>query len=183
MKHLRVLFLLVPALWSCSEAPRNAESAPEAPSTGSSIAGADSGSVDYVGLRYGSLPSGLEELGGSLLDFVDEPEYALVLVAAGSRQMLWLNRFTHRDDEGKAHWDVRAVLQLPALQDDELLSYGGFCQLDGEHDAEVVAIVQAEDAASFTTVRRAWRANRSLERFEEMPTSGVACVNEGYDAF
>src|SRR5690606_25248841 len=111
MKHLRVLFLLVPALWSCSEAPRNAESAPEAPSTGSSIAGADSGSVDYVGLRYGSLPSGLEELGGSLLDFVDEPEYALVLVAAGSRQMLWLNRFTHRDDEGKAHWDVRAVLQ------------------------------------------------------------------------
>ncbi len=183
MKRPWVLFLLGPVLWSCTEAPRNADSTPEVHDTDGSVADADSGAVDYVGLRYGSLPPGLEELGGSLLDFVDEPEYALVLVAAGSRQMLWLNRFAHRDDEGKPHWDVRAVLQLPALRDNELLSYGGFCQLDGEQDSEVVAIVQAEDAASFTTIRRAWRANRSLERFEEMPTSGVVCMNEGYDAF
>ena len=180
MKHLLALLLLVAALWSCSEAPRNADSTSEGPSTGGAATDADSASVSYVGLRYGALPPGLEELGGSLLDFVDEPEYAVALVAAGTRQMLWLNRFTHRDDEGKAHWDVRAVLELPALRDDEVLSYGGLCQIDGEPDAEVVAIARAEDAESFTTIRRAWRANRSLESFEEIPTSGVTCVNEGY---
>ena len=74
MKRPWVLFLLGPVLWSCTEAPRNADSTPEVQDTDGSVADADSGAVDYVGLRYGSLPPGLEELGGSLLDFVDEPE-------------------------------------------------------------------------------------------------------------
>jgi len=183
MKHLRVLLLLAPVLWGCSEAPRNADSTSDAPSMANPVTDADSGSVNYIGLRYGSLPTGLEELGGSLLDFVDVPEYALALVVAQSGQMLWLNRFTHWDDEGKPYWDVRAVLRLPALRDDELLSYGGLCRIDGEPDVEVVAIVEAEDVESYTKVRRAWRANRSRERFEEIPTSGVTCINEGYGAF
>lgn len=183
MKRLRML-LLIPALRTCSEAPRTAaDSPPEAPSADSAAADAGSGAMDYVGLRYGTLPAGLEELGGSLLDFVDEPEYALTLIAGPSGQMLWLTRFTHWDEAGKPYWNVRAVLHLPALRDDELLSYGGLCQIDGTNDTEIVAIVEPEDAQWFTKIRRAWRASRSLERFEEIPTSGVACINEGYGDF
>jgi hypothetical protein len=194
MKADWALILLVPLVWNCSEAPRASDgqdgttlivydSASGVPSTSNALVGGSIEPAAIVGLRHGPepLPSGFEDRGGVLLDPAGKSEYALKSVAAQNQEMIWLNWFTYHDAAGKPHWEVRAVLQLPALRDDEMVSYGGNCLINGERDPEIIAVVLVEeDEELLTNIRQAWRVNLSLEKFEEIPTSGVVCENEIY---
>ena len=189
MRRSRFLLLLAVLGWSCTRAPRAAEPAAQAGNAFAAEAAAPAAPAlerepgEYVGFQHGpELPAGLEDLGGALMNDAGATEYALEYLGTASRQMLWLSRFTHQDPQGHPHWDVRDVLEIPALAPGETLSFGGFCRIDGARDAEVVAVVVARDGESLAIVRRAWRADRMGERFEEIPTAGVVCENEGFDA-
>ena len=149
-------------------------------------------SENYISFRYQRIPPNndfeaggakLKSLGGVLIDLESEQPYSLHQVVEGVTKMLWLEKRL-RDDQGKKYWEVRAVLTLPRIGDDEVLVCGGVplspCKIEGISDPEIFAIAKYEDKEFFTTIKRAWRANRQLERFEEISSNGIICSNEGY---
>jgi hypothetical protein len=137
----------------------------------------------YIGLRHGpSLPPELKSLGGALVSAVgDEKEYSMGEVHRGRTKMLWFNRLTHRDDKGVAYWEVKDIIVLPPIPKKQLLVYA-MCMLNNRPDGEIAAIVDyAPGVQYFTRVRKAWRANRTTEKFEVIPTTkGIKCENPGF---
>ena len=136
----------------------------------------------YVGLRHGpSLPRGLKGTGGGLIsDASDAVEYAVSEVQKGRVKMLWFDRLTHRDDSGKAHWEVKDVLVLPAIPRKQVLVYA-LCFSGQNRDKEIIAVADYQPGEEYLTrVRRAWRANRKTEKFEEILTEGIRCENVDY---
>lgn len=81
----------------------------------------------YLGLRYAGnkLPHGHKWIGGALLTdpYSDEKQYGVTEVAKGRVKMMWLDRLTHHDAAGNAHWEIKDVLFLPALRKNQLLFY------------------------------------------------------------
>jgi hypothetical protein len=136
----------------------------------------------YVGLRHrSSLPDNLKDEGGALIsDINDATEYGIGEIPRGGMRMLWFERLTHRDDSGAAHWEVKDVLVLPRIPRNQILVYS-MCFYGEKPDKEIVAIADYRPYVEFfTRVRRAWRANRVTEKFEEIPTKGIKCENAGY---
>lgn len=136
----------------------------------------------YIGLRHGpSLPRGLKGTGGGLIsDASDAEEHAISEVQKGRVKMLWLDRLTHRDDSGKAHWEVKDVLVLPAIPRKQVLVYA-LCFSGENRDKEIIAVADYQPGEEYLTrVRRAWRANRKTEKFEEILTEGIRCENVDY---
>ena len=136
----------------------------------------------YVGLRHGaSLPNDLKNVGGALVSGLNEAkEYGISEVRRRSIRMLWFEYMTHRDQAGAPYWKVKDVLVLPSIPRKQVLVYA-LCFSGQKPDSEIVAIADYKrDAEFFTRVRRAWRANRSIERFEEISPRGIKCTNEGY---
>ena len=136
----------------------------------------------YVGLRHGAaLPNDLKHESGGLISGLNEArEYGISEVRRGRVRMLWFEYFTHRDQAGAPYWEVRDVLVLPSIRRNQVLVYA-FCFSGQKPDREIVAIADYQpNVEFFTRVRRAWRANRSVERFEEISPRGIKCTNEGY---
>jgi hypothetical protein len=136
----------------------------------------------YVGLRHSaSLPYGLKDVGGALVSRLnDAKEYGISEVRRGRVRMLWFEYLTHRDQAGAPYWEVKDVLALPSIRRNQVLVYS-LCFSGQKPDSEIVAIADYQPYVEFfTRVRRAWRANRSVERFEEISPRGVKCTNEGY---
>ena len=131
----------------------------------------------YVGLKYVSLPDGLEEASGELMGSVDDPlGYALREIHRGRVKMLWLERKVSGDKPGQPNWEVKDVLVLPAMLKRQNISSN--CYAGKKSDQEIVAIV-AKSSGELLRVRRAWRANRKTEKFEGLSLKGITCVNEG----
>ncbi len=139
----------------------------------------------YIGLRHGDdLPRGLKWVGGALLSDPykkDEKQYGVTQVMKGQSNMIWLERLTHNDPAGKAHWETRDVLFLPVIRKNQLLFYVD-CFLNDKPDPELVVIVDnIVRGGYYSTARSAWRANRQTERFEPLPPKGIKCVAQGDD--
>lgn len=136
----------------------------------------------YIGLRYEkTLPAGLKWVGASLVSdpYKDTRQYSLMEVHRGRVKMLWFKFMTERDAAGQPHWEVKDVLVLPRLTRTQLLTYA-VCFSGNRPDGEIVAVVEYTDTEFFRRVRRAWRANRATETFEQIPTRGIKCTNEGH---
>ena len=123
----------------------------------------------YIGLNYPPLPDSLVE-GFSML-IQDANDYSLSLRSEGENRMLWLSKMTHRDSNGNAYWEIKAVLDLSNVEAGLVLVPDG-CSLQGAPDHEILA------AYKDGTVQLAWRANTSLERFEVIPTDGITCDSD-----
>lgn len=91
--------------------------------------------------------------------------------------MLWFDRLTHRDEKGVAYWEVKDVLVLPAIPKTQILVYA-MCLLNDQPDGEIAAVADHQPTEQyFKRVRKAWRANRTTEKFEPMPVKGIKCEN------
>ena len=138
----------------------------------------------YIGLRHGDdYPKGHKWIGGALLSdpYKDQKQYGVDEVAKGRSRMIWLERLTHNDAAGKAHWEVKDVLFLPAMRKSQLLFYVD-CMLNSKPDPELVVIVDnVVRGGYYATPRYAWRANRQTEKFEVIPVKGIKCVGQGDD--
>lgn len=139
----------------------------------------------YLGLRYAGnkLPHGHKWIGGALLTdpYSDEKQYGVTEVAKGRVKMMWLDRLTHHDAAGNAHWEIKDVLFLPALRKNQLLFYVN-CSWADKPDSELVVITDAVVRAGYYgRVRHAWRANRKAEKFQQIPGARIKCEGQGDD--
>jgi hypothetical protein len=139
----------------------------------------------YIGLRYAGnkLPRGHKWIGGSLLTdpYSDEKQYGVTEVSKGRVKMMWLDRLTHHDAAGNAHWEIKDVLFLPPIRKNQQLLYVG-CFLANKPDSELVVIADTVVRGGYyVRVRHAWRANRKAEKFQQIPVAGVKCEALGDD--
>lgn len=138
--------------------------------------------VKFIGLHHGpSLPPGLKQVAGGLISETnDAEEYAVSEVHKGKMRMLWFERLTHRDNSGKAYWEVKDVLAIPKLRRRQILVYT-ICFSSDNLDREVIAIADYQPDEEFLThIRQAWRANRKIGKFETIPIEGIKCENVDY---
>ncbi|MFN2512655.1 MAG: hypothetical protein ABR568_14695 [Pyrinomonadaceae bacterium] len=81
----------------------------------------------YLGLRHAGnkLPRGHKWIGGALITdpYSAEKQYGVTEVSKGRMKMIWLDRLTHHDAAGNAHWEIRDVLFLPTMRRNQLLFY------------------------------------------------------------
>lgn len=137
----------------------------------------------YIGLRYAGnkLPRGHKWIGGALLTnpYSDEKQYGVTEVSKGRVKMMWLDRLTHHEAAGNAHWEIKDVLFLPAMRKNQLLFYVN-CFLASKPDSELVVITDsAPRGGYYGRVHNAWRANRRTEKFEQIPVAGIKCEAQG----
>ena len=139
------------------------------------------GRTSYVGMRYGSLPSGFSYKAGSTFSRGSSSpgRYAMSQVRTPRGDMLWLETLEPRDGRGSAERVVRAELRVPPLAADERLMIGS-CDVNGRLDARVVAIVVADSGVTrLTKIRQAWRADTQAGRFDLLPVAGIVCEEPG----
>jgi len=142
-------------------------------------------SQNYIGLHFDALPAGLASPDGSVLDGLDA-YYTVNQVVKDSGEMLWLERNTCHDESGHPYYEIRAVLVLPALQEQEKLIIGT-CLMKEDltpeaavnpmFDPAIVAIGRFEDIYQPpVTISHAWRAVTQTESFEALPPETVTCT-------
>lgn len=137
----------------------------------------------YIGLRYAGdkLPRGHKWIGGALLTdpYSSEKQYGVTEVSKGRVKMMWLDRLTHHDAAGNAHWEIKDVLFLPPIRKNQLLFYAN-CFRANKPDAELVVITDAAPCGGYYgRVHHAWRASRQTEKFEKMAVAGIKCEGQG----
>jgi hypothetical protein len=106
-----------------------------------------------------------------------ETVYGFSVVTDGNLRMLWLDKSLGYRIGGEPYWEVRAVLVLPELSENE--TFVNDCRVDGasESDPEifVVAETKSNTDLNLDIIRQAWRANRKTSAFEQIPTDGIVC--------
>ncbi|MBW4617351.1 MAG: hypothetical protein KME21_29860 [Desmonostoc vinosum HA7617-LM4] len=60
------------------------------------------------------------------------------------------------------------------------MGHNGSCLLKGVRDPEIVAIVKYQDSEYWRQIKKAWRSNRNLGKFEEISPRNIACENPGW---
>ena len=141
------------------------------------------GRTSYVGMRYGSLPSGFSYKAGSTFSRGSggAGRYAVSQVRTPRGDMLWLETIEPGDGGRRATAArvVRAELRVPPLAADERLMIGS-CDVSGRLDARVIAIVVADSGVTrLTKIRQAWRADTQAGRFDLLPLAGIVCEEPG----
>jgi len=132
----------------------------------------------YIGQTYPPAPPPLKEVGGSMIDPLDQAEYAFFEVVDRGVHLVWLMRLLARDAEGRPLWHIEDVLPLPPVRRGDVLLFAK-CGQAGEYNSEIVAIAKDEEAEELlTNVRRAWRGSRSTGKFDEIATAGIECEKE-----
>lgn len=88
-------------------------------------------------------------------------------------------RMAGRDEAGKAHWVVTDAVTYPTLPEGYLLVIAT-CEADGKKDETIVAVVRGSEAEWLADVLWARRYDLGTEKFVELPSRGVRCLNEGW---
>lgn len=140
----------------------------------------------YVGCQHPPMPQGLEAPQWWLMsDFkTSETIHAFSVVMYDNLRMLWLDKYLgERGSEpfwlasNPTYWEVRAVLVLPNISEDE--TFVNDCRVIGaiEADPEIFAVAETKPTADLNLdiIKQAWRANRKTSAFEQIPTEGIVC--------
>lgn len=122
-----------------------------------------------IGTIHPPLPENLTLQFAMLIQDIED--HSLTFVVEGADKMLWLSRLDHYDPDGSAYWEVKDVLDLSNMEAGLVLLPDG-CLLNGTPDSEI--LVAGQDG----TVRLAWRANTTLDRFEVISTKGIECHSD-----
>ncbi len=140
---------------------------------------------NYIGLHYDALPAGLTSPDGSVVDG-SGTYYAVNQIVRDSGEMLWLERNICHDESGHPYYEIRAVLNLPALQEKEKLIIGTCLMkkdltpqaaINPVFDPALVAIGRFEDIYKPpVAISHAWRVITQTESFEALPPESVTCT-------
>lgn len=143
----------------------------------------------YIGLRYQEDPQELKYMGGWLIDGKDHGVRHMVSsncqeppCPQGTLQMLWLQKIISYNSAGIPLWEVLDAIALPNNYDkDKINNIFIACEINRKLDPELVVIAKYEqDKEYITQIIKAWRANRSIKKFQEIPPQNIRCINPGW---
>jgi len=132
--------------------------------------------ADYIGHHFNAMamPPGLISEGGFVVG--DFPQITVLhIVWQGDTMMLWLEKVICRDAEGKAYLEIRDVLLLPSLRENERL-ITLHCTTNGEFSPEIVAVGEfTPGVCNPTKIVYAWQADLHDESFEQLFPNSITC--------
>jgi hypothetical protein len=138
----------------------------------------------WIGAIVPPYPDGSVETQGSCVGRVDAPGgvcgHALALVddgQGGLRTVLALRAAKHFGDDPL--WQVMDALEPDALADRSVSVSFATCQLEGDDDGHVLALVRPADA-EWLPALEAWRFDTVAGRMLALPAATVRCRNEGF---
>jgi len=136
--------------------------------------------VEYVGLRIPPMPEGHESVMGYLLDGGDEGNFSIEVVHFGPQKLVWMGQLLYHDANGRAHWEIIAVLPPRKVPKGYYFSDGN-CRDQGHPNPKIVALFKREDKKTFTQISKAWRADTQAHHFVELSPEGIQCLNEAWN--
>ncbi|MEZ5426628.1 MAG: hypothetical protein R2747_10210 [Pyrinomonadaceae bacterium] len=135
----------------------------------------------YTGVTYNQkLPNGVRDLGGSLLE---NENYGVSRMKKGKTEMLWLTRITGRNWSGLPNWQVKDVIYLPQLKENQEILQGMTfpCTINKKEDLNLIVLAELLPEKNSYSIQKAWRADTRTKKFEAVSTRGISCENEGDD--
>ena len=138
----------------------------------------------YIGYRHkgvvfgATLPNGVKDLGGGLLS---NENLGITRYTKSGNDMLWLEKIISRDSKGVPTWQVKDVLVLDKLQRNQelLFSYSSTCSQNGRENLDLIVLAEIAANRKSYKILKAWNANVKVERFKEIPVSGIRCEAAG----
>ena len=138
---------------------------------------------DLTGKFVPPYPEGWKDKGGACIADGLGPgkscDYSIGIVEKNSQLILILGKSAPKINPKKARWLVTDQMPYPKTPQDFHVDFG-HCEVNGQLDATIIAIVKTTNTEWYTTVRTAFRANLTTERFEAVPIMGIRCINAGW---
>jgi len=121
-----------------------------------------------------------EEAGGTVIESLDNIEYALSHYKNGSTHIIGFEEVIGYFD-GKAKYKLIDILEIKNLDADQWIDCGS-CRLNKKYDTELFTIYVPDhnDKEFHTKIVKVWRANRKSGKIEPVETNGIDCENESY---
>jgi hypothetical protein len=140
---------------------------------------------DILGREYRDISENkefddLKQVAGALVYDSDDLDYTVSNCKKDSLHVLVLERARH-DAEGKSLFTAVDILEINGIEKDQRFEFG-MCRLNEKSDLQIIALSEYTDTEYLTKIKRAWRVNPEKGKFEEIPTTGVDCVNMSYGA-
>ncbi|MCE1229948.1 MAG: hypothetical protein LWX11_10735 [Firmicutes bacterium] len=117
---------------------------------------------------------GFKPQAASLIEFPSKPSFMLKSYAKRGAVRVFFRAEGGKGLGNTRGWRTVDGLEI-SLEPNEFLTFGdGTALFEGYADPEIVCLVRKNDDGSWI-VQKAWRAHRSLQRFEGVPVSSVQC--------
>jgi hypothetical protein len=114
---------------------------------------------------------------GSMLNALSDTMTILVdIYKKGSTFIL----FFSTKDSGAVEYTINDVLEVPPLAKGWMVKTS-FCRQNEMEDPFIVALVKLTRTEYLKTIKKAWRFNRETKMLEQVPVTGISCLNEGFD--
>jgi hypothetical protein len=123
--------------------------------------------------------SGMDDYGTALIGAA-RPLHSYAVYADNDNIYLVLQREVGKA-EGRLQWRVLNYVVIPQPPEDQVFSFST-CHWNGKLDTAVAAISIYQDDEFFGKVVKAWRANLSEGKIEEIQVDGIVCPNDGYSS-
>ena len=135
----------------------------------------------YIGLVYPPLEDDLVQLSGTLVSnpYDDKIPYYIAVIEKGDQEFLWFSKAFTQSKNSVLSRQVIDVMPMPKYGDGKAF-VTLFCRLNDEEDREIFAVCKDDGSQYFTHILKAWRANKTTEKFESISTKGIVCENMGY---
>ncbi|MFC4310510.1 hypothetical protein ACFPN2_15570 [Steroidobacter flavus] len=139
--------------------------------------------TDFIGMTYPPFRDGMQSTVGGCVAGSRGPEHecdysvGTLESSEGKPIVLIGSRLVGHDEQQKAIWKVTSSVAYPDVPDGYSLAIAS-CQVNGEDDQTIVAVVRNEEAewlGRFLWIRR---FDLDKEVFVEQPAEGVQCRNE-----
>lgn len=107
---------------------------------------------------------------------VADCSHSIGVLNQGNQQIVYLSKTIPTGKAELLMWEITD--QLPYLEAGRGLTIVyGVCELDGQLDTSIIALLQPSDSEWTTNIRTAYRANIETERFEPLLSNGIRCQN------
>lgn len=114
---------------------------------------------------------------GSMLNALSDTMTILVdIYKKGSNFIV----FFSTKDSGAVEYTINDVLEIPPLAKGWMVKTS-FCRQHETEDPLLVALVKLAKTEYLKPLKKAWRFNRETKIIEQVPVTGISCLNEGFD--
>lgn len=136
----------------------------------------------YTGLHYPPLPQECVNVSSGMLH--EQEDMAFSEVSCANTHMFWLEQFTHRDENGKSHWEVVDEILLPSLSGGQSIARF-ICAIDAVDDPLLFAVGKSKRKGRkeyFRNITLAFKINYRTKRFDVINAKRVTCsIDEDRD--
>lgn len=107
---------------------------------------------------------------------ITDCRYIMGMIEQPNQHIAFLGKFIPEPSSKFLFWKITDQLPYTDNNNGFELAYG-HCEVDGQSDSSLLAILKPSDTEWNTNIRMAYRSNLDTERFEPITTQGMRCEN------